>query len=74
MTKWYSIDWDKVDTINDIKRIIKAVDIKIADDHKDFQNLKYFLDEEDRSTEIDFSKMTPVTIEGEVEGPKGIIS
>ena len=69
MPKWYSIDWDKVDTINDIKRIIKAVDIKIADDHKDFQNLKHFLGEEDRSME-----MTPVTIEGEVEGPKGIIS
>jgi hypothetical protein len=74
MQKWYSIDWDKVNTINDIKCIIKAVDIKIADDHKDFQNLKYFLGEEDRSMEIDFNEMTPITIEGEVEGPKGIIS
>jgi hypothetical protein len=73
MPKWYSINWDKVDTINDIKCIIKSLDIKIADDHKDFQNLKRFLGEEDRSVEINFSKMTPVTIEGEVEGPNGIV-
>jgi hypothetical protein len=74
MPKWYSIDWDKVNTIDDIRRIIKAVDIKIADDHKDFQNLKYLLGEEDHSMEINFNEMTPITIEGEIEGPKGIIS
>jgi hypothetical protein len=74
MPKWYSINWDKVETLEDVKLIIQAVGIKIADDHKDFQNLKYFLGEEDRSMEIDFNEMTPITIEGEVEGPKGIIS
>jgi len=64
MPKWYRINWDNVDTVHDMKRIIKALDIKIADDHKDYDGLKYFLGEEDLTMQPDFSQMTPFTIEG----------
>lgn len=74
MPKWYNINWDKVETLEDLKLIIKAVSIKIADDHKDIANLARFLGDEDLTMQPDFSQITPVTIEGEIEGPKDLIS
>jgi len=41
--KWYVIDYDKVKTIDDIKIILKAMDIGISDLNPNFHEMKYFL-------------------------------
>ena len=39
-THHYVIDWDKVQTLDDIKRLLKAIDIAFEPNHKEIENIQ----------------------------------
>lgn len=39
----YEIDWNKVQTVSDVVEILKAMEIKVTDDGRFFENLKPYL-------------------------------
>ena len=43
---WYSFDWDKVKTLEDVKEILSALGMTVSDKVPGYQKLKKFLKEE----------------------------
>lgn len=43
LPKWYDIDWNKVRTLEDIKTILKAFQVKVPDNHQNIKELSPFL-------------------------------
>jgi len=43
--KWYTIDWDKVQTIEEVKTVLKALDIRVGEKNKHLDSMKEFLNE-----------------------------
>lgn len=39
----YEVDWDKVETLEDMKLILKSLYIIIYDNHEDFKKFKHLL-------------------------------
>jgi glutaredoxin-related protein len=39
----YKIDWDKVETLEDLKNIVKALEMQVWDNHPKFETLKEYL-------------------------------
>lgn len=39
----YEIDWDKVETLHDLKEIVKALKMEVWDIHPAFETLKQYL-------------------------------
>ena len=42
---WYDVDWDKVHTLDDLKLIIKAVDMKVTIKNIHFDEISHLLKE-----------------------------
>ena len=40
---YYSIDWSRAKTVEDLAMLLSALDIKIADTHVDFERIKHLL-------------------------------
>lgn len=45
LPKKYEIDFDKINTIEDIKQVLKAMDIAVFDHSSEFDSLKHLLKE-----------------------------
>ena len=40
---WYEVDWDKVQTIEDMKLLLKAIDMKLTIKNRYFDEIQHLL-------------------------------
>ena len=46
LINWYSFDWNKVKTVEDLKEILSSLGMTVSDKAPGYENLKKFLKEE----------------------------
>ena len=46
LISWYSFDWNKVKTVEDLKEILSSLGMTVSDKAPGYENLKKFLKEE----------------------------
>lgn len=40
---WYQVDWSKIDSLDKIVALLKALDPRFTESHIEFQNIKHLL-------------------------------